>query len=320
MRIGLIGTDAVADLHGAALARTPGLDLVAVTDGRERPSLRAREWGARSYRTVEDLLSRGDLDAAWVVSSDEQRIGHALAAVDAGMHVLVGHPVSSDVTALRRLVDVAAATDVVVMPGHDLLQMPELVRMARLADDGALGELKALFITAGVITTGGSAAADGASRSGGALHTLARQFPLSLGLLGTPGRVASSVGPGQELDSEDQAWVVLDHDGGATARLVASRMVDDQGGDPVALHVKLLGTEGSVTASLRSSTVDRPPAPATTSDLPRPLERLVHLAAAFRDAVELGSPVRPTIADQLAANRITDAARESAATGRLVTL
>lgn len=317
MRIGLIGTDFVADLHGAALARTPGLDLVAVTDGRgDRSSLRAREWGARSYRTVEDLLSRGDLDAAWVVSSDEQRIGHALAAVDAGMHVLVGHPVSSHVTALRRLVDVAAAaTDVVVMPGHDLLQMPELVRMARLADDGALGELKALFITTGVIATGAGSAA-----AAGALHTLARQFPLSLGLLGTPRRVASSVGPGQELDSEDQAWVVLDHDGGATARLVASRMVDDRGGDPVALHVKLLGTEGSVTASLRSSTVDRPPAPATTSDLPRPLERLVRLAAAFRDAVELGSPVRPTIADQLAANRITDAARESAATGRLVTL
>ncbi len=317
VRIGFLGTGNVASLHRGAVLATPGLDLVAIAGGRPgRTRARAADWDVRPFDTAEELVGSDELDAVWIMSPNELHTPQALAAIAAGKHVLVEKPIAGDPREAQRLADAATDGDVVVMPGHNYFHVPELRRMARLVADRALGELRALFITYAIAHPPHIPA-----QYGGALRDVfAHPVYLALGLLGLPTRVYAGVGPGETLGEEDQGWMVFDHANGATAQLFCSWAVDDHGQDPVTFHVKLLGTEGSATASWRSSTIDRPLPPNLAYSLPVYPESFVHQAAAFRDAVAIGAPLVQTVADGVDAIRVSDAAMASARAGQVVHL
>lgn len=121
-------------------------DLVAVCDldeGRAR-----RVIGNRSTIDVETsldrLLLRPDVHAVAIATPPSTHSAIALAALEAGKHVLVEKPLADRKVEARRMVEVADARGLVLMIDHTYCYTPAVTRIAELIGEGELGEI--LFV------------------------------------------------------------------------------------------------------------------------------------------------------------------------------
>jgi predicted dehydrogenase len=139
-----------AGYWGPNLARnfrnSPDWDLVAVCD--LDPDRARKVVGARStvdvMTSVSDLLARDDVDAVAVATPARTHAPIALAALEAGKHVLVEKPIADRSTAARTMVARAAELDRVLMVDHTFCYTPPVLKMRELIADGHLGEI--LFV------------------------------------------------------------------------------------------------------------------------------------------------------------------------------
>jgi predicted dehydrogenase len=146
LRAAVIG----AGYWGPNLARnfrnSPDWDLVAVCDLDEA---RARKVvGSRStvevMTSVEDLLARDDVDAVAIATPARTHAPLALAALEAGKHVVVEKPIADGGIAARRMIARAAELDRVLMVDHTFCYTAPVLKMRELVAEGALGEI--LFV------------------------------------------------------------------------------------------------------------------------------------------------------------------------------
>lgn len=95
LHIAIIGAGTIARYHAQAIALTPGARLMAVcrSDGGDAAAVE-REFGVPCAAGVEALLSMDDVDAVCVCSPSGLHAGHAIAAANAGKHVLVEKPMA----------------------------------------------------------------------------------------------------------------------------------------------------------------------------------------------------------------------------------
>jgi predicted dehydrogenase len=121
-------------------------DLVAVCDLDEA---RARKViGSRSTieieTSLERLLSRSDIDAVAIATPARTHSAIALAALDAGKHVVVEKPLADRHTDAARMVERAKERELVLMTDHTYCYTSAVVRIGELIADGVLGDI--LFI------------------------------------------------------------------------------------------------------------------------------------------------------------------------------
>lgn len=146
LRVGVIG----AGYWGPNLARnfrsSPDWDLVAVCDLDEAKARRVV--GPRSsvevLTSLSDLLARDDIDAVAIATPARTHAPIALAALDAGKHVLVEKPVADTGVLAREMVARAAAVDRVLMVDHTFCYTPTVLKIRELIAAGDLGDI--LFI------------------------------------------------------------------------------------------------------------------------------------------------------------------------------
>ena len=105
--VGFIGLGAIARSHLPAIAVQDGLHLVAVCD-RDEHALRAHadEYGVAGYRDYPDLLASG-ADVAVVALPHHLHCEVAVAALQAGCHVLVEKPLAVSVEQCRAMLQAA---------------------------------------------------------------------------------------------------------------------------------------------------------------------------------------------------------------------
>ena len=146
LRVAVIG----AGYWGPNLARnfrgSADWDLVAVCD---LDADRARNVvGARS--TVEvvtssaDLFARDDIDAVAIATPARSHAPLALAALDAGKHVVVEKPIADHGASARTMVARAAELDRVLMVDHTFCYTSTVLAIRDLIDGGSLGDI--LFV------------------------------------------------------------------------------------------------------------------------------------------------------------------------------
>jgi predicted dehydrogenase len=121
-------------------------DLVAVCDLDEA---RARKVvGKRSTveveTSLEKLLAREDLDAIAIATPARTHSPIALAALEAGKHVLVEKPLADDLAVAQQMVDFAAERGLVLMTDHTYCYTPVVTKIRDLIADGTLGDI--LFV------------------------------------------------------------------------------------------------------------------------------------------------------------------------------
>ncbi len=113
LKLGMLGVGSIAQLaHLPAAVKAENVDFVAVCDGSEQM---AREisavYGAReTYTDHEKFLSEADVEAVVIPVPDAFHAPLTIAALEAGKHVLVEKPLSTDVATAETMVEAAERT------------------------------------------------------------------------------------------------------------------------------------------------------------------------------------------------------------------
>ncbi|MBK7643105.1 MAG: Gfo/Idh/MocA family oxidoreductase [Planctomycetes bacterium] len=190
--IGVIGLGFMGRTHLAAwkAAQASGMPcrLVAVADGaRARLEGRAEKTGnlntgasdvlfdPRELFATEDvraLLARPEVDAVSLCTPTDTHVEFAIAALEAGKHVLLEKPVALRAADVERLADAARAAKTLCMPAHCMRFWPGWDWLQERVADGSLGQVKsAVFQRLGTRPQWSSFYKDYA-RTGGALVDL----------------------------------------------------------------------------------------------------------------------------------------------------
>ena len=143
MRIAIVGCGLIGAKRAAA---AKGHEIVVVCDrDQARADALVRQTGARAVSDSHEAVS-SDVDAVIVATSHDQLAGIALAAVEAGKHVLVEKPAGRHVDEVRPIAQAAKKNRRIVKVGFNHRFHPGFQKARQIVDQGALGPL--LFIRA----------------------------------------------------------------------------------------------------------------------------------------------------------------------------
>ena len=138
---GLIGYGAIAQAHAASIVATPGLSLAAVCDvSEERRGLAAREWSVRTHARIEDLLDDGAVGLVVVGTPPSIHADSVMAALRAGKHVVCEKPFAIRVEEVDRMIDAAAARDLVLTVFQSRRWDPDYLALREVVRSGRIGE------------------------------------------------------------------------------------------------------------------------------------------------------------------------------------
>jgi predicted dehydrogenase len=114
MRVGIIGTGAIAHKHAQAYANI-GFRITACTNATpERGRSFAEKYGAAFVPDYEDLCRRPDVDFVDVCTFPDFRLQPLRACAEAGKHIQVQKPISTSLDIGREIVDVARNAGIVL--------------------------------------------------------------------------------------------------------------------------------------------------------------------------------------------------------------
>ena len=162
LRVGFIGCGRIARVHLRYLRQIPGIEIIGFCD---RDVERAREFkgevgggAGEVFHDLGDFLSLGP-DAVHVLTPPDSHAAVAIAALEAGAHVLVEKPMATTTTDARRMEEAAQAARRLLCVDHNRLFDPAVVRAQALLAAGAIGTLVSAEAAQGVnVQEGGPAA------------------------------------------------------------------------------------------------------------------------------------------------------------------
>jgi predicted dehydrogenase len=127
MKIAFAGTGGINKVHARA-ARSLGLELSAVVNHRpESMAAFAKEFGIpRGYETLEALLKDGDLDALVVSTPNYLHAPQTIAALNAGVHVMVEKPMAMNAREAEQMCEAAEKSGSLLMVAHCWRFHPEV--------------------------------------------------------------------------------------------------------------------------------------------------------------------------------------------------
>ena len=143
VRLGVAGLGRAFTLMLPALTRHPRIALVAAADPRaEARESFERDFGRTAYDSIEGLVADRAVEAVYVATPHEHHAAHAVAAAQAGKHVLVEKPMALRAADARSMIDAAkdAGVRMIVGPSHSF-DAP-IARTRRLLDGGELGAVR----------------------------------------------------------------------------------------------------------------------------------------------------------------------------------
>jgi scyllo-inositol 2-dehydrogenase (NADP+) len=224
--------------HAPLIDATDGMAVTAIVTGNPLRAAAARERYPRSrvVPTTDELFSRpGDVDLVVVASPNSTHVPVGLAAIAAGLPVVVDKPVAPSADDARRLRDAAAASGLVVSVFHNRRWDGDVRTVRRLVDDRVLGHVhrfESRFerwrpeVKAGVWREDPEP-----GQAGGVLYDLGShlvdQALLLFGPVVDVYAEVAAVRPGARVD--DDVFIALAHRGGTRSHLWASSVAADLG-------------------------------------------------------------------------------------------
>jgi predicted dehydrogenase len=212
IRAGVIGAGSLGFHHARILRGVAGAEMVGIFDADPaRAAAVSAELGVHAFPTRDALLEA--VDAAVVAVPTTNHAEVALAALDAGVHLLIEKPIAASVEEADAIVARAAEQKLVVATGHverfngalravdQYLEDPRFAESHRLAPFGPRGTDVAVV-----------------------LDLMIHDIDLLLGLVRHPVETVDAVGVGVLTGNVDIANARLVFEGGAVANITASRV------------------------------------------------------------------------------------------------
>ena len=147
LKVGVVGMRGIGNHHASSHSKDSLAELVGVCDViAERADDAAKKYGVKAYYSLKDMLEdQPDLDIVDVSTGGlENGSWHyepAMEAMEAGKHVLVEKPLSSDVLEAREMVAKAAEKDVYLGCNLNHYFTPTAEKAREYMDAGRIGEL-----------------------------------------------------------------------------------------------------------------------------------------------------------------------------------
>ena len=254
--VGLLGFGAIGAQHATALRETPGLALAAVcdTDPRRAETALHADPHARLHSHGHDLLRDPDVEVVVISTPPDSHGRWAMAALEAGRHVVVEKPMALTTRECDSLLERAQQMDRVISVYQNRRFDPDYVAIKRQVEDGRIGEVFHVEAFVGGYGHPCNFWHSDAAVSGGALfdwgsHVIDQVLDL------VPGDVEYVTGLNHkrvwhDVTNADHARMTLSFDGGREATFVYSDLA-------AALKPRwyVLGTEGAITGEWRTESV-----------------------------------------------------------------
>jgi predicted dehydrogenase len=182
IRVGIVGASFAKAAYLPALATIDDAEVVALASARlERARAAADAFGVpHAYDDWEAMLREHAFDLVCIATPTDTHAPIALAALDAGAHVLCEKPTAMDAGQARAMRDRASELGRVALLGHELRFNPNRRKLAELVASGAIGEVRHAHISN--VTPGWS---DPAARPKGDWWSLAERGGGRLGANGS---------------------------------------------------------------------------------------------------------------------------------------
>ena len=155
MKVGLIGLGAIGRLHFGCWRKSPGAELVAISD--RNPRKLAGDWagaefnlgpqseekidleGVATYLDAADLIADPDVEAVDICMPTPLHAPLAIAALQAGKHVFCEKPMALSAEECRAMEVAAERAGRQLMVGHCLRYWPHYVRAREILHSGEYG-------------------------------------------------------------------------------------------------------------------------------------------------------------------------------------
>jgi predicted dehydrogenase len=147
LRVGLVGCGGISGGHLTAFAEFPDkLELVAVCDiDRAAAQRRAQQAGVEAvYTDFRRLLAHPGVDAVDLCTTHDTHAALAVAASEAGRHVLVEKPMACSLAQCQDMLRAAALSGVTLMVAQCERYQPRYRGVRRLIREGELGMIHAV--------------------------------------------------------------------------------------------------------------------------------------------------------------------------------
>jgi predicted dehydrogenase len=252
LRVAVLGTGAIAQIvHLPLLNEMPGVQLQAVCDihTSKAASIASRLGIPQVIETDEELFASDEIDAVVICSPSHRHQPQAVAALEAGKHVLVERPLALDAKGAEAAVKAAERSGRVLMVAYNNRFRPDIAGVKSFVTSGELGDIFSIhgtWFNRKVRPKRLTWRHRKAEAGGGALMDLGVQvLDLCLWLLDYPDadRVSAHLHPGEGMEVEDAASMLVRLKTGATLSVqVTWSMLAERDRH----HVRLFGTAGSV--------------------------------------------------------------------------
>jgi predicted dehydrogenase len=333
VRVAVIGAGLIAQrAHLPAYVAAEEAEIAAIVSGhRETAEAAARQFGnPRVLDSWQAAVADPDIDAIDICAPNSLHAAIAIAAAEAGKHVLVEKPMATSLEKADAMIAAAREAGVILAVAHNLRFVPIYSAMQRLLADGAVGRIfsaRGFFMHAGPDEFWGATSdwfwREGEAGGGSLLDMGIHMIDLIRWMVGRPVREVTAMTARvlKPTFADDNAIVIMRFEGDILASVQSSwsaRPVPDR---QIAIHGELgnlmmgRSSDEPLILNLQDGTGARkvlPPIPATS-----PFENpFVNFVRAIRGSVPplvTGEEGRTSLA-------ITLSAYESARTGRVVQL
>jgi 1,5-anhydro-D-fructose reductase (1,5-anhydro-D-mannitol-forming) len=151
LKFGLIGASYVAASRMVPAFQANGIAPNALFDTDMERFQFWREHDLDLLTTDLDELLASDIDAVYISSRNDQHAPHAIAAVEAGKHIIVEKPIALTLADARSIVTAADRAGVVLAVNHHLPGSPLHATARQLVADGRIGALYSARINHAVL-------------------------------------------------------------------------------------------------------------------------------------------------------------------------
>ncbi|MCH2592033.1 MAG: Gfo/Idh/MocA family oxidoreductase [Pedosphaera sp.] len=251
VRIGIIGLGNIGQIHVNNLleSKVPRGVLTAVGDAfpDKLPEYEAK--GLKTFDSGEALIGSGEIDALIVATPHFQHTTLGIAALEAGLHVMVEKPISAHKADAERLIAAANARPELTFSGMFQMRVePRYQKLRKLVRDGELGDLiRVIWIMtdwfrAEAYYQSSDWRATWKGEGGGVLlNQCLHQLDALQWIVGMPSKVQSHVGIGRhhDIEVEDDVTCYMEYANGANGAFITST-----GETPGSNRFEIAGTKG----------------------------------------------------------------------------
>ncbi len=232
IRFGMIGLGSIAQMHLKNALELDNIELTAVCDiNWEQVDLIAKKHNCCGFGDYKEMLASGLCDAVMITTPHYEHTSIGIAALQAGVHVLVEKPISVHKADCQRLINAHTDKNLVFAAMFNQRTDPRYKKIKQIIDSGQLGELTRInwivtdwFRTYAYYKSGTWRATWQGEGGGVLLNQCPHQLDLLYWLGGMPTKVRAfcKFGAKHDIEVEDEVTAYMEYANGASGVFITS--------------------------------------------------------------------------------------------------